>query len=613
MAVIVSVYGKANMEQIERAEASLRKLKGEAASQSSVWSRMGSAISSTGAKIASGLAAAGVTHWLMGSVQAADQAEVTMKKLQTSVQATGGDWNAYSKAMQDVVTRQMQISAYSGVDLRNALSTLTQITGSASKGLNLLGLATDLARAKSMDLGRAALLVGKVAAGNTSALARYGIVLKKGATTQERLAAMQKRFAGQAKAYGDTSAGAQDKFKNALLALQTTVGTALLPAINSLMGALTGLLQKFQALPGPVQKLVIVIAAMAGAALIIAPFVESVIAVSKAMKMAAAAQWLLNAAMDANPIFLVIAAIAALVAVIIILWKKNETFRRLVTAVWGAIKTAAVAVWDWLVGAFKKWGLLIMAAITGPMGIMVLLVVKHWRFVKDEAAKIWNAIKEFLSRVWGLIVDAFKLSPAGIIAGHWRQILSAAGKMWARIRGVIADAWSKIIGVFSNVGSKFADIGRAIVSGIKNGISWEWGHLEGWFKGLIGQPIKWAKKVLHIGSPSKVFAEIGGNVAKGLALGIGGGQRMVRSASEALLGASLPAGAGQSSATRIAFAGPAGGSVGSQTFIVNLGGIRIDNLHGTDRRAAEMFAGEVAGIVEAKLAKRQRLTARTAY
>jgi phage-related protein len=464
-----------------------------------------------------------------------------------------------------------------------------------------------------MDLGRAALMVGKVANGNYSSLARFGITLKKTTPAQKALAVVQERFAGQAKAYGDTSAGAQDKFRNALKALQVTVGTALLPAINSLMGALTGLLQTFQALPGPVQKLVIGIAAMAGAALIIAPFVESVIAVSKAMKMAAAAQWLLNAAMDANPIFLVIAAIAALVAVIIILWKKNEAFRRLVTAVWDGIKKAAVAVWDWLVGAFKKWGEAILAAIIGPIGIMVMLVVKHWRLVKEEAAKIWNAIKDFLSRVWGLIVDAFRLSPAGVIAGHWRQILSAAEKMWARIRSAIAAAWARIVAVFSDVGSKFVDIGKAIVSGIKKGISWEWGHLEGWFKGLIGQPVKWAKKVLHIGSPSKVFAEIGGNVAKGLALGIGGGQRMVRSASEALLGASLPAGAGVGSATRFAFAAPAGSSAGSQTVVINLGGIRIDNLHGTDRRAAEMFAGEVAGIVEARLAKRQRLTARTAY
>ena len=44
-----------------------------------------------------------------------------------------------------------------------------------------------------------------------------------------------KKFAGAAKTYGDSSAGAADKFHNALQQLQITVGTALLPALNRLM------------------------------------------------------------------------------------------------------------------------------------------------------------------------------------------------------------------------------------------------------------------------------------------------------------------------------------------------------------------------------------------
>lgn len=46
-----------------------------------------------------------------------------------------------------------------------------------------------------------------------------------------------------------------------------------------------------------------------------------------------AAQWLLNAAMTANPIGIVIVAIVALVAAVVIAYKKSETFRRIVQAV----------------------------------------------------------------------------------------------------------------------------------------------------------------------------------------------------------------------------------------------------------------------------------------
>ena len=68
---------------------------------------------------------------------------------------------------------------------------------------------------------------------------------------------MHQKFSGAAKTYGDSSAGAADKFHNALQQLQITVGTALLPALNRLMGYLSSGLALFQRLPGPVKTVVV--------------------------------------------------------------------------------------------------------------------------------------------------------------------------------------------------------------------------------------------------------------------------------------------------------------------------------------------------------------------
>lgn len=61
-------------------------------------------------------------------------------------------------------------------------------------------------------------------------------------------------------------------------------------------------------------------------------------AVTAATAAYTAAQWLLNAALTANPIGLVIAAIALLVAGIVVAYKRSETFRNVIHTVWDWLK-----------------------------------------------------------------------------------------------------------------------------------------------------------------------------------------------------------------------------------------------------------------------------------
>lgn len=76
----------------------------------------------------------------------------------------------------------------------------------------------------------------------------------------------------------------------------------------------------------------------------------AMVATTVATKAMAAAQWLLNVAMRANPIGLVITAVAALAAGIVYLWNKSETFRRIARAVFGAVRDAV----GWVIRQVKK-------------------------------------------------------------------------------------------------------------------------------------------------------------------------------------------------------------------------------------------------------------------
>ena len=60
----------------------------------------------------------------------------------------------------------------------------------------------------------------------------------------------------------------------------------------------------------------------------------------------ASAQLLLNGAMIANPIGLVVVAIAALAAGFIIAWKRSEKFREIMTGVWNAVRSGAALMFD---------------------------------------------------------------------------------------------------------------------------------------------------------------------------------------------------------------------------------------------------------------------------
>lgn len=66
------------------------------------------------------------------------------------------------------------------------------------------------------------------------------------------------------------------------------------------------------------------------------------------------AQIALNFVLSANPIGIVIMAIAGLVAILVAAYNNSETFRNICDQAWAVVKDLASAVWDFLVKAFEK-------------------------------------------------------------------------------------------------------------------------------------------------------------------------------------------------------------------------------------------------------------------
>ena len=75
---------------------------------------------------------------------------------------------------------------------------------------------------------------------------------------------------------------------------------------------------------------------------------------------------------------------------------------------------------------------------------------------------------------------------------------------------------------------QFADIGKDIVKGIWEGIKGLGNWLGDQVKGFFGNVVGGIKSLLGIKSPSKVFADIGENMAAGIGVGFGAEMKKVK-------------------------------------------------------------------------------------
>jgi tape measure domain-containing protein len=128
------------------------------------------------------------------------------------------------------------------------------------------------------------------------------------------------------------------------------------------------------------------------------------LATTVATKAWAAAQWLLNLAMRANPIMLVVTGIMLLIAGLVLAYKKSETFRRIVDAAFRAVKTAAAFAFNWVK---KNWPL-ILGIVAGPIGLAVGMIIKNFDKIKKGAQSVYNTVKSWFGKIKTFISSVFK-------------------------------------------------------------------------------------------------------------------------------------------------------------------------------------------------------------
>lgn len=242
----------------------------------------------------------------------------------------------------------------------------------------------------------------------------------------------------------------------------------------------------------------------------------------------AAVQWVLDAAMDANPIGIIIIAIVALIAIIILIVTHLDFFKGVWAAVWGWITNAFNATVNWFKDGIGKLGAFFTKTLPD--------------LIRRGIAAAWAPIQ------W--LWDQFVQFNLGILA-KIRQIgafftVTLPGYIRQGIAWVIAQLQAvpgNVMGIFNRIVSGVGNIGRNIVTGLWNGISNMGGWLWNQVTNFVGGIVKAMKSALGIASPAKVLADqVGAFVPAGVAMGMDQNKHLVIGAAQRMANATIPGG-----------------------------------------------------------------------
>ncbi len=180
-------------------------------------------------------------------------------------------------------------------------------------------------------------------------------------------------------------------------------------------------------------------------------------------------------------------------------------------------------VWNAITGAFATVGEWFSNTFGGA-----------WEGIKN----VFSGIGEWFQARWNDIVNVF------INVGAWfaKVFVSAyegVTKAFSSVGEFFASVWNTIKGMFSGVWDFFVKIGGQIIEGLKAGVTGAWNGFVEFFANVMGGIQGIAIRQLKIGSPSKVFAEIGKFIDLGLAEGIDDNISTVNDAVEDLLDATM--------------------------------------------------------------------------
>lgn len=183
-------------------------------------------------------------------------------------------------------------------------------------------------------------------------------------------------------------------------------------------------------------------------------------------KAMALGQRLVNAAMAANPIGLVVAGLALLGAAFVLAYKKSETFRNIVNGAWSGIKAGLQVAWNVVKPIFNLYGKylsLIGSAAVAMKNVAVGAFTGIWNTIKGLPGKVRGLGSDMLSAGKAIMTKLF--DGFGNAAGKAGDFASAIGaKIKEVVNTQVIDRINKGLDVLEVAIGKLPGVGRPNLS-----------------------------------------------------------------------------------------------------------------------------------------------------
>jgi phage-related protein len=216
----------------------------------------------------------------------------------------------------------------------------------------------------------------------------------------------------------------------------------------------------------------------------------------------------------ANPVGLVLVALAAVVTAGILIWKNWDTISAKAKEIWGAIQGFLSETLGKIVGFFRDHWAKIVAILFPAVGLPIL-IAQNWGQIVGVVTDMFNKVKEVILFAFATVV--------GFVRDHWQKILAILFPP-VGLPILIANNWGQIINVVNNILDSVKGAFQRAIDWIKGRIS----AFVDWVMGMLNK-IKNVDVTPGFNVPGVPVFQHGGTMARaGLAMVGEAGPELVR-------------------------------------------------------------------------------------